>query len=55
MKGFSALNHLSSGHKNTQNHTHVQRYLQIELFEKQQRDELLFDAQRRNDITRRNE
>ena len=41
--------------KHSKTQTHVQRYLQIELFGKQQRDELLLDAQRRNDVTRNNE
>lgn len=41
--------------KHSKSQTHVQRYLQIELFGKQQKDELLLDAQRTNDVTRPNE
>jgi hypothetical protein len=41
--------------KQATSQTHVHCYLQLILFGKQQRVELIFDAQRRNDVTRHNE
>jgi len=54
MKNSSDLSHVSSAqqeHSKSQNHVHC--YLQLKLFGKQQRVDLLLDAQRRNDVTRR--
>ena len=53
---FSDLNPLSRAQqKQAKPQTHVHCYLQLQLLGKQQRVELLIDAQRRNDVTRHNE
>jgi hypothetical protein len=49
---FSDLNNLSSAQrKHSKSQTHVDSYLQLKLFGKQQRVEVLLDAQSRNDVT----
>ena len=53
---FSDLNPLSRAQqKHAKPQTRVHCYLQLQLLGKQQRVELLIDAQRRNDVTRHNE
>jgi hypothetical protein len=55
-QGFSHLNHFSSSqqrHSKSQNLVH--RYLQLKLCRKQQRVDLFFDAQHKNDVTKPNE
>ena len=56
MKCLSDLNQLSSAQQeHSKSQTHVPCYLQLKLFGKQQTVDLLLDAERRNDVTRRNE
>jgi len=55
-KGFLDLNHLPSAQqKNSESQTHVHCYLQLKLFVKQQKVDLILDNQCRNDIAKRNE
>jgi hypothetical protein len=55
-QGFCGVNHLSRAkQKHPESQTHTYCYLQVKLFGKQQRVDLVIDAYRRNDVTRRNE
>jgi len=54
-QGFSNLNNLSSAQHKHSSQTRMPCYLQLTLFGKQQRVDLLHDAQCRNDVTTHNE
>jgi hypothetical protein len=55
-QGFLHINHFSSSQqRQSKSQSYAHCYLQLKVFIKQQRVDLLFDAQCRNDVTKPNE